>query len=77
MKRNRLFVVALATAMILSVAAPLGTVSAVAASNDAPADEIDELNVSVDDTVVTVTWNESAFETRQPRTGRSRMRLSM
>ncbi len=44
--------------MILSVAAPLGAVSAAAASND----DLDELNVSVDDTVVMVTSIESAVE---------------
>ncbi|WP_212750828.1 hypothetical protein [Haloterrigena sp. H1] len=56
--------------MILSVAAPLGTVSAAAAANtDVSPDETDELNVSVDDTVVTVTWNESAFENETTKNG--------
>ncbi|ELY46266.1 hypothetical protein [Natronorubrum sulfidifaciens] len=48
--------------MILSAFAPLGTVSATAASNDAPSDDIDELIVSVDDNVVTVESNETAVE---------------
>ncbi|ELY48975.1 hypothetical protein [Natronorubrum bangense] len=58
MNRNRLFVVALAAVMMLSVLAPVGAATAETGDDEV----IDEITVAVDDTVVTVTSNETAVE---------------